>query len=485
MMAIPFLINAIFNFAIGILVARFLGPDEYGHYALAMSIGILMQTLGLDWIRLSATRFYSEKDRAIRPEIRATLNVIFVLIAGTGVVAALIIAISGVEMALPSTLLALAISVAVANGFFEFSAALVRARFANRAYAVLVTTKNLLAISLTVGGAWWFSSAKMALLGLILSIGGSLIVSRHALHDGKATLRVADRDLAIRFAAYAIPIVMANVLYQAATTANRAILSQVHDFAQAGQLALAFDMGIRIVGAIGASFDVLLFQVAVRAEKTGGAAAAREQVSRNIGILFAVILPTVAGCWLVLPSFEHLLIPEAFRGTFSNYFTLILPAMLCFALTQYCVGPAFQIAHRTMPLIIGGLVSACANCLAILLLPTSADASSFAIAQSIGGAASLVTMIAFLATLEPMWPRLRDIGGALVGTAAMILAIGPMRAMCPCAATLVMTALGGVGVYALAMLAFDVGDLRTALMERYRSRPSVSQTSASTSATLG
>ena len=193
----------------------------------------------------------------------------------------------------------------------------------------------------------------------------------------------------------------------------------------------------------------------------------------------------MAGCWLVLPSFEHLLIPEAFRGTFSNYFTLILPAMLCFALTQYCVGPAFQIAHRTMPLIIGGLVSACANCLAILLLPTSADASSFAIAQSIGGAASLVTMIAFLATLEPMWPRLRDIGGALVGTGAMILAIGPMRAMCPCAATLVMTALGGVGVYALAMLAFDVGDLRTALMERYRSRPSVSQTSASTSATLG
>lgn len=485
MMAIPFLVNAIFNFAIGILVARFLGPDEYGHYALAMSIGILMQTLGLDWIRLSATRFYSEKDRSIRPEIRATLDVIFLVIAGTGVVAALIISVSGFEMALPSTLLALAISVAVANGLFEFSAALVRARFANRAYAILVTTKNLLAISLTVGGAWTFGSAKMALLGLILSIGGSLIVSSRVLRDRAATFGVADRALAIRFAAYAIPIVMANVLYQGATTTNRAILSQVHDFAQAGQLALAFDMGIRIVGAIGASFDVLLFQVAVRAEKTGGAAAARQQVSRNVGILFAVILPSVAGCWLVLPSFEHLLIPEAFRGTFSHYFTLILPAMLCFALTQYCVGPAFQIAHRTMPLIVGGLVSASANGLAILFLPSSADASSFAIAQSIGACASLATMIAFLITLEPMWPRGRDVGGALVGTAAMILAVGPLRGMCPCATTLSITALLGVGVYTLAMLAFDVGDVRSALDERYRIHSAARQAGARPAATPG
>ena len=486
MMAIPFLVNAIFNFAIGILVARFLGPDEYGHYALAMSIGILMQTLGLDWIRLSATRFYSEKDRALQPEIRATLNVIFLVIAGAGVVAALIIAVSGFEMALPSTLLALAITVAVANGLFEFSAALVRARFANRAYAVLVTTKNLLAISLTVGGAWTFGSAKMALLGLVLSIGGSLIVSRRALRDSSATFGVADRGLAIRFAAYAIPIVMANVLYQGATTANRAVLSQVHDFAQAGQLALAFDMGIRIVGAIGASFDVLLFQVAVRAEKTGGGVAARQQISRNVGILFAVILPSVAGCWLVLPSFKHLLIPEAFRGAFSHYFTLVLPAMFCFALTQYCVGPAFQIAHRTMPLIVGGLVSVCANGLALLLLPTSADASSFAIAQSIGACASLATMIGFLVTLEPMWPRLRDVGGTLAGTAAMILAVGPLRAMCPCAATLAMTAFGGASVYMLAMLAFDVGDLRTTLDERYKMRSAARPTRvAPTSATSG
>ena len=466
MMTIPFVVNALFNFAIGLLVARFLGPDEYGHYALAMSIGVLMQTMGLDWLRLCATRFYSEEGRLARPEIRATLNVIFAAITAVGVLAAVAIAASGFQLALPSGLLALSIAIAVANGLFEFAAALVRARFQNRAYAVLVIIKNMVSIALTVGGAWYFRSAEMALIGLILSIGGSLVVSYKTLHDRAARSTLADRALAIRFAVYALPIVMANVLYQGATTTNRAVLSQVHDFAQAGQLALAFDLGIRIVGAIGATLDVVLFQIAVRAENAHGFAAARRQISRNMGIIFAVVTPTVAGCWLVLPSFEHLLIPVAFRGSFDHYFTLILPAMLCFALTHFCVGPAFQIAHRTMPLILGGLSAAVANGLAIILLPQTQDASSFAIAQSIGACAGLVVVVAFLCRLEPMWPRARDVIGTLTGTLAMVALVLPFRAMCPCAVTLVTQMLIGTGIYAIFALAFDIGAVRTALISK-------------------
>jgi len=41
-------------------------------------------------------------------------------------------------------------------------------------------------------------------------------------------------------------------------------------FAEAGQLSLAYEIGIRIVGAIGSALDVILFQIAVLAEKTDG-----------------------------------------------------------------------------------------------------------------------------------------------------------------------------------------------------------------------
>ena len=49
--------NILFNFAIGLLVAKFLGPEEYGRFALAYATAIFVQTGFFDWIRLGATRF--------------------------------------------------------------------------------------------------------------------------------------------------------------------------------------------------------------------------------------------------------------------------------------------------------------------------------------------------------------------------------------------------------------------------------------------
>lgn len=464
MIAFPFILNSLLNFAIGLLVARYLGPGEYGQYALALSIAVVVQTFAFDWLRLCATRFYSEYDRQDRPEIRATLDAVFSALTAVFVCAAIVVALSPLDLPLSRGLIALAIVSAIANGWFDFSAGLARARFNNRAYATLVVVKTALSIGLGVGGAWYFGSAKIALAGLVLSVAGSLAATHRILRDPDATMRRADRKLALRYAVYALPIVAANVLYQAVPAADRAWVSHLHGFAQAGQLALAFEMGIRIIGAIGSALDVLLFQIAVLAEKTLGEDAARRQVSRNMGAQLAVLVPAVAGCWIILPSFEHVLVPESFRGPFAHYFTLLLPAILCFAVSNYCIGPAFQIAHRTMPLIAGGVAAVVANGLAVLLLPTTTDASSVALAQSISSAAGLAVTIGFLFTLEPMWPSARDVAGTVIGTAGMLLAAMPLRAMDPGWIPLVAQAMLGAFVYAVAVLGFDVAQARTMLL---------------------
>ena len=73
--------NILFNFAIGLLVAKFLGPEEYGRFALAYATAIFVQTGFFDWIRLGATRFYSERIRNEEPALRATLDFAFAVIA--------------------------------------------------------------------------------------------------------------------------------------------------------------------------------------------------------------------------------------------------------------------------------------------------------------------------------------------------------------------------------------------------------------------
>ena len=66
-----FLLNSGLNFLLGLLLAKVLGPDNFGRYAVAMSIAVLVNSIVFDWVRLSAARFYSEKIRTEQPKVRA------------------------------------------------------------------------------------------------------------------------------------------------------------------------------------------------------------------------------------------------------------------------------------------------------------------------------------------------------------------------------------------------------------------------------
>lgn len=469
-MMVPFILNSLLNFVVGLLVAKFLGPAEYGRFVLALSVAVVLQTLVFDWLRLAATRFYSERDRRERPQIRATLDASFAALAALAAAAGGALWMLRLDLPLSRDLAALAVGVSISNGLFDFASALVRARFHDRAYGALVIAKNVLAFALTAGGAFLFHSANVALLGMIVSVMGSLVFGRGALTDPGAGFHAAERKLAARFLAYGLPIVLANVLYQTVPLINRTLASQMYGFAEVGQISLAFETGVRIVGAIGSAVDVILFQIAVHAEKTDGADAARAQISRNLGVVFAVVAPSVAGCWLILPSFEALFVPENFRGPFAHYFALMTPALFAFAMMNYGVNTAFQISHKLSPLIIAALVASLANSLAVIFLPVTPDATRFANAQSISTMSGLAALVMMLFLLEPMWPRARDILGAAAATAAMVAAGAPIRGLPPGVVTLASQVAAGVAVYGAIAYAFDVAGLRSLIGPKIAAR---------------
>ena len=370
-MMLVFTVNSLLNFVVSLLVAKFLGPAEYGRFVLALSASVVIQLLLFDWLRFAATRFYSERDRLQRPNVRATLDAAFGWIAFAASLAAFGVYASGLDLPLSPDLAGLAIGVSISNGLFDFACALLRARFLDKSYGLLVVAKNALAFTLTVGGAFWFGSARVAIVGMMVSVLGALFAGRGGLIDDAARGGRAERALGMRFLAYGMPIISANIVYQSVPLLNRVLVSQSLGFAEAGQYSLAYEIGIRIVGAIGSALDVILFQLAVLHEKTTGPESARAQVSTNMGVVFAVVAPAVLGCWLILPSFEHLFVPESFRGPYAHYFALMAPALAAFALINYAINPAFQIAHRLAPLVIAALVAVIANLLAIgLLAPT-------------------------------------------------------------------------------------------------------------------
>ncbi|QGM44523.1 lipopolysaccharide biosynthesis protein [Methylocystis heyeri] len=467
-MMLVFTANSLLNFVVSLLVAKFLGPAEYGRFTVALAASVILELLCFDWLRLAATRFYSQRDQAEKPQVRATLDRAFVWIGLAASAASIGAFFIGPDLPLSPDLVSLAIGVAITNGMFDFSCALLRSRFLDRPYGVLVIVKNILAFLLTVGGAFALGSARIALLGLMVSAAGSLVAAREGLIDPNARRAAPDRALALRFLGYGLPIIAANILYQSTPLLNRVVVSQSLGFAEAGQLSLAFEIGVRIVGAIGSALDVILFQIAVRAEKTIGAQGARAQVSRNMGVVFAIVVPAVLGCWLILPSFESLFVPQNYRGPFAHYFTLMAPALAAFALINYALNPAYQISHRLAPLIIGALFAVLVNLLAIEFLPSGADAAKFALAQSLSSLAGMLALFLMLFLLEPMWPRARDVLGTLFASALMLAAALPLRALTPGPLAMGAQIAVGAAVYLATAAALDLAGLRTLLLYRPR-----------------
>ncbi len=457
---LAFVSNALFNFLVALLVARFLGPAEFGRFAIAWAAAVLVNTAGFDWLRLSAVRFYSQRVRRDEPAVRATLDACFAVMAMIVALGALTLALSRVDLPLSPTLVAMTALTGVASGLYDLRTALARARFLDGPYVATVLIKNGFGLTLTVGGALAFGSAKIALAGVCLSIGAAMAATYRGLADPLARPTLAHWRLARVFFAYAAPFILSSVLFQLIPFACRILAGALYGDGEAGQFSLANDIGVRVLAAIASALDVVLFQRAVRAEEGQGIEAARAELADNMALVVAVILPSAAGLWLCLPSLEALIAPPAFRGPFSAHLAPMLPGLCAFVLTMYAVAPIFQIAKRTAPMVVAALAALATLAALIAILPRDGRALWLAWAQSGALTVGLLVALVFAAASRPQWPRARDLLGALGATAALALALRPLAGLPPSAALLVLQVAIGATVYGALAWFLDIAGLR-------------------------
>lgn len=459
---LPFVINAGLNFALGLLIAYFLGPAEFGRYAIGAAIIVLLNTALLDWIRLAAVRFYSLKARESQPEIRATLDVLAagVTIALSGLLVAAVVA--GLDFKLPVMLVAASVVGGICAGLFDYHGTIARARFLDAAYARLIIVKNLLALVLMVGGAWWARDATVVMFGGVLSVMAALLAVRRALADEPLRWSAARRDLALSFARYSLPLVGANAIYSLIPLINRSLLANAYGFAEAGYFSLAADMGLRLFGTLGATLEIVLLREILRLDETKGRLAAQKRIAQNLVIVLMVALPAAVGLFLVLPAFEKLLVPPNFHGRFSAYMILLIPGFV--ALTVFLAGlyPVFLLGKRTGMATLAAGFGLAAN-LAIVFGFAAAGPERFALGQTAGFVvALLITAWAALRSL-PVWPPARDIAAILVAAALMAAAVWPFSGRFAPVLELALQGMLGVIVYGGLMLALDVARCRTLL----------------------
>lgn len=460
---LPFVVNAGLNFVLGLLIAFFLGPAEFGRYAIGAAIIVLVNTAMLDWIKLSAIRFYSLTTRETQPEIRATLDL---LMAGVSMsLCALLLAavVAGIDFRMPAMMLAASVLAGIGAGLFDYHGAIARARFLDAAYARLIIVKNLLALVLMVGGAWWTRDPTVVLLGGLLSGALALVSVRKALADAPLSLSAARRDLAWTFAKYALPLVAGNAIYSLIPLLNRSLLAGTHGFAEAGYFSLASDMGLRLFGTLGATLEIVLLRQVLRLDETRGRRAAQKRIAANMVIVLTVALPIVVGFWLALPAFDRMLVPPSFQGRFSAYMAPLLPGFAAIMIFQAALYPAFLIEKRTVVTTLAAITGFCVN-LAIVAAFAASGPIVHATAQSAAFLAVLaITAVAALRSL-PVLPPPRDCGAILLAVATMAAAIWPLQSRFAPVLELTLQVVIGAMVYAAIILVCDVARCRTLLL---------------------
>lgn len=459
---LPFVVNAGLNFVLGLLIAFFLGPAEFGRYAIGAAIIVLVNTALLDWIRLSAVRFYSLRARETQPEIRATLDL---LVAGVSMtLCALLVAaiVAGIDFRMPAMMLAASVLAGIGAGLFDYHGAIARARFLDAAYARLVIVKNVLALILMVGGAWWTRDPAVVLLGGLLSAAVALISVRRRLADAPLSLSAAQRDLAWTFAKYALPIVAGNAIYSLIPLLNRSLMAGAHGFAEAGYFSLASDMGLRLFGTLGATLEIVLLRQVIRLDETRGRRAAQRRIAANIVIVLAVALPAAVGFALALPAFDRMLVPPSFQGRFSAYMAPLLPGFVAIAIFQAGLYPAFLIEKRTLVATLAAVVGLAAN---VAVVATFAASSPLVYAAAQTAAFLVVLAITATAALRilPVLPSLRDCGAILLAVAVMAAAIWPLRDRFAAVPELALQVVLGALVYGAVILICDVARWRSLL----------------------
>ena len=139
---LAFLANSATNVVIGLLVAKYLGPEEYGRFAISLFDFRRGANGAVRLAGLAATRFYSVRVRDQKPVVRATLDMSFVAVVCALALATVLFAYLGPTLDFDGVLILLALLTAVVNGLFDYSTALVRARFDDHLFGRLVFVKN-------------------------------------------------------------------------------------------------------------------------------------------------------------------------------------------------------------------------------------------------------------------------------------------------------------------------------------------------------
>lgn len=438
---------------------RLMTPDQFGLYALVLSLSMLAHTLCFTWAEAAAYRFYAVAAAENRLDAHFASLRRLCAIAGAVFLAAAGIAALAVDDKRLAALILFAAPAAVLRFYVRVTreterAALMPVRMAamETAYVSLGLAAGIgLLMTLDLGAAAPFAG---------LALAGALVLALD-LARTKTTQPAppsARGDGMAAYARYGAPLAAALAIDLGVQALARLILADSAGLVSLGAYAAAFGLA-RPLDMIFLWAAATLIPAIMAAYERHGREAARDAAARAFTLMAAAAAPAALGLMLIAQPLAALVVGTELAAGAARALPWLAATALIGGFNLYYWSEAFQLTRRTGLRALVMLVPGAAQlALTLVLAPRygAAGAGAAALAAAMLGAVLLCRVGGRLLSLPLPLKNLLRIGAACAAMAATVLAMPPAQSWLQ----LCFTIFAAAGAYALCAFLFDLGGVR-------------------------
>ncbi|MEM7729877.1 MAG: lipopolysaccharide biosynthesis protein, partial [Pseudomonadota bacterium] len=466
------LANILVSFGLIVVLTRLLSPEEFGRYAIAMITLQFVHMGAFTWLEAAMARFQAraEKDG----DVASHLRTLYVLGAALGL--GLVGLFLAVLFALPvnaalRTVLAFAIGSAGLQVVFNLGMEAHRASHRIARYSLTYSGQTLLSFSTGIALVMFTPLRESGpFAGIIIGLGLAMIVDLPFMLRRQKRGQF-QRDRAVRYAAYGLPICVSLLLGYTLNSSDVYIVAAIMGEASAGQYNAGYNLASRSLEMLFVWISMAMTPLAVTAFEQGGTDASRD-VMRSYGAsLLWLAMPAAMGIALVSKDAGFIL-GESVRAEAVTVMPFIAFAGLINGLLTYYVQRAFMLSGQTRDIIWMMIPPVLINiALTVLLVPHFGLMG--AVAATIVGYAMALVIAVFMARRHyPLPLPIREAAQIALACVAMAAAVTvlPLSDFEPGLLTLLIKASVGGGVYLATCWIINAADCRRIVLDIVQQR---------------
>lgn len=333
--------------AAAILWTFWLDHEPMGTYALVWSAQELIYLVFLSWWTVYCLRYAGDLVHENRDEaLDSTEMAIQLACAVLQTVAAMAAVWLVVPDALSWSMLAATISFTLTRNLSTHFSTRARAQLEALPYTINLCGGSVLGLLFGLVAVTQIEASPEALLyayaaAQALGLTVSMMVS-------SVKLRKPKIDPAIWRAAWVFggPLLVSAAFSWVGNHAIRFIVEAGLGLASVGLMTVGWWMGMRLATFVGLLMMGAAFNVAVNRFRTEGPAAALAQLSRNTAMLLSILMPSVAGVWLIGGDLVRHLIDESYREMTAAIFPIAMMAGAARVFREHGADPAFLLFEK-------------------------------------------------------------------------------------------------------------------------------------------